>query len=223
MIKPASQCSNPLQTNNISLSNYIFGEKKASISTHSATRYLDTASETFSSVLPPKTKENHSRRTSSYHHRQRSIYIPAEFHNETSVQVSKIRESPVHTHNLSDADSVVYLDPGDNMSLNTTLRQKYTDHKHEFQLSMVETASGSILSTEKPKKDLECFGNNATTAYCRYCKVDVHTIVDFNSSYNSKFLKAISSVVACCNYPNWFAAYRVHKCPVCSLVLGKSR
>lgn len=218
-----------VQANDKNLSSQIFAEKKKKNSSTSATRYLNKTDKNDSSpmFLPPKSKESCHRRTNS-HHRQRSIYFPPDTNLENMLAGLRNNESPAHTRNPSDADSVVYLGPGDCSSLNNTYRQEGSEKKHEFQLSIVETASGSLLSTEKPPispciRSIPKLGDNETTSYCRFCKKDVHTVVEINSCYSSKLLKAFSKFFTCCSYPSWMADYFVHKCPHCSLVLGKSR
>ena len=207
------------------IGNTIFSEKpKQPIATNSAIRYHQNSPKDFSSYdLPPKTREIPNRRMSC-HHRQRSIYIPSEINIESIMSYS--REAAVHVRNPSDTDSVIYQGPGD--SLNNSARQDYAESKTELQLSVVETASGSILSIEKShisgkNESIQSLGQHSVAVYCRYCREDVHTVVDFNECYRSKILNAISNIISCCNYPKWIAEYRVHKCPKCSLVLGKSR
>ena len=211
------------------LSSTIFIEKpNQPIPTSSATRYqFNSPEEVSPRQLPPKTCEIPNRRKSS-HHRQRSIYIASDVNIESPMHYLRPRESSVHIYNPSDTDSVIYLGPGDCTSLNSSTRQDYIEGKAELQLSSVETASGSILSIEKDSiskkgEPIQSLGEQSVAVYCRYCKEDVHTDVDFNSCYSSKILNALSSVIGCCKYPNWLAEYRVHKCPRCSLVLGKSR
>ncbi|OMJ88658.1 hypothetical protein SteCoe_9356 [Stentor coeruleus] len=218
-----------VQTNDKNLSSLIFAEKKTKNSTTSATRYLNKIdkNETSPILLPRKSKEYCYRRTNS-NHRQRSIYFPLDANIENMLIGLKDNESPVHTRNPSDADSVVYLGPGDCSSLNSTFRKESSEKRHEFQLSIVETASGSLLSTEKPSissciRSIPKLGDNETTSYCRFCKKDVHTVVEINSCYSNKLLQAFSKFFTCCSYPSWMADYFVHKCPHCSLVLGKSR
>lgn len=204
------------------MAHHIFSDNKKKVSAHSAARYSykPELSEGSPQELPAKTKKKVHRRTNS-HHRQHSIYFPPDSNLESMLFHLKTHENLSHTRNLSDADSVVYLGPGDYSNLNTEI-QENSDKKNEFQLSIIETAAGSILSTEKPSI-LPILGEIGISTYCRYCKCDVHTTVDFNQCYTSKILKAVSSVITCCSYPDWLAAYRVHKCPDCSLVLGKSR
>ena len=206
MIKSKDYNSAQIIEENKKLRSYIFGDKKLGIiSTNSATRYLfKQDSEEFSSILPQKRRENNFRCGYS-HHRQRSIYFPQGSAIETTLESLKNEENSSHIYNLSDADSVVYLGPDDCSSLNNTYREE-TD-KNDFQISIVETAVGSILSIEKPSSSMQSkripsLGETATACYCRFCKRDVHTVIDFNSCYNSKLLKVISSFISCCNYPN---------------------
>ena len=199
----------------------IFADKQNLPVKSSNIRYLN-GKENINPVEIPPTKPTHRRLGS--HHRQQSIYFPAEFPLETVIESLKPPENPSHNRNLSDADSVVYLGPGDKDAVKPVNVIKKT----EFRLSVVETATGSLLSTEKPpvspkKKFLPCLGEVETTSFCRFCKKDVHTKVQINSCYSSKILTAFSSIFGCCNYPDWMASYIVHKCPTCSLVLGKSR
>ena len=206
------------------LSDLIFGDKKPSLkSTNSAARYsykIDSA-DSSPSVLPPLNKDPLHRRNNS-HHRQRSIYYPPDSNIEQVLSALK-NESPVHIRNLSDADSVVYLAPGD--SLNNTYRQE--GKKHEFQISIIETAAGSIVSTEKPgntnNHGVPMLGLMETMAFCRFCRKEVHTKIEINSCYDNKILNVMSSIISCCSCSNWMGAIKVHKCPYCSLVLGKSR
>ena len=211
------------------LTSVIFTDKRTRTTSISSNRYSCKSDSTDASplILPPKGKDSAHRRTGS-HQRQRSIYYPPDTNLETILNVLKNNESPAHVRNLSDADSVVYLGPGDCNSLNNTYRQENTEKKLELQLSMIETASGSLVSTEKPPmspafKIIPQLGNNETTSFCRFCKKDVHTRVEFNSCYGGNILNAFSKLFTCCNYPSWMSGYIVHKCPECSLVLGKSR
>lgn len=198
----------------------IFADKQTQ-SKPSNIRYKSGKENNDPSQMPPK-KPMHRRAGS--HHRQQSIYFPPESPLETIIQSLKPPDIPSHNRNLSDTDSVVYLGPGDK----DVSKCENVPKKVELRLSVVETATGSLLSTEKPivspkKKMLPTLGNNETTSYCRYCKKDVHTRVEFNSCYSNRILKAVSSIIGCCSYPSWMASYIVHKCPTCSLVLGKSR
>jgi hypothetical protein len=201
----------------------IFSEKTRFQGKKSNVRYSN-GKENAEPGLNPPSRPSHRR--SGSHHRQQSIYFPPETALDTVISSLKPPEKCQKHRNLSDADSVIFLGPSDQEV--TKPHSEATEKKSEFQLSIVETATGSLLSTEKPpvsprKKQMPCLGNTATTSFCRFCKRDVHTKVEFNSCYNSKLLTAFSSLIGCCSYPNWMASYIVHKCPNCSLVLGKSR
>ena len=204
----------------------IFSEKSNFQGKKSNIRYSN-GKENFdpSQVSGPPVKACHRR--SGSHHRQQSIYFPPEATVETVINSLKPSDKPQKHRNLSDADSVVFLGPADQEITQKSIGET-TGKKSEFQMSIIETATGSLLSTDKPPvsprmKQMPCLGNTATTSFCRFCKRDVHTKVEFNSCYNSKLLTAFSSLIGCCSYPSWMASYIVHKCPNCSLVLGKSR
>ena len=204
----------------------IFSEKTKFQGKKSNVRYSNTK-ENFDpgQVSVPPAKPSHRR--SGSHHRQQSIYFPPEATTESIINSLKPSDKPQKHRNLSDADSVILLGLAD-QEVTEKLIGGSTGKRSEFKMSVIETATESLLSTDKTpvsprKKQMPCLGNTATTSFCRFCKRDVHTKVEFNSCYNNKLLTAFSSLIGCCSYPSWMASYIVHKCPDCSLVLGKSR
>ena len=73
-------------------------------------------------------------------------------------------------------------------------------------------------------KSLQALGNTPCAIYCRYCKIDVHSNIEYyNTRISGGILKMFSSIFTCCNGPLWLSNMTVHKCPNCSLVLAKCR
>ena len=76
---------------------------------------------------------------------------------------------------------------------------------------------------ESVRASLPIYGSLPCTARCPTCRCDVHTVVSLSSGMPSPVLQLLSSVFACCQGPAWFNELKVHRCPVCSTVLGKGR
>ncbi|OMJ96259.1 hypothetical protein SteCoe_231 [Stentor coeruleus] len=118
---------------------------------------------------------------------------------------------PSHLHNVSDADSVVYVAPEDG-------------EKDSIDMKMGLSESGKENTCDSVRSSLIVLENSPCSVYCRYCKIDVHTAIEFyNTRVPGKFLKMFSSIFTCCSGPLWLNNYKVHKCPHCSLVLAKCR
>lgn len=118
--------------------------------------------------------------------------------------------SPSHLRNISDADSVVYISPEEN--------------KCSLDIKPPPFMFGKENRREELRGSMNIMGNTPCTAYCRYCKVDVHTTVElYNAGVSGGVLKFFSSVFTCCSGPLWLNNLKVHKCPQCSLVLAKCR
>jgi LITAF-like zinc ribbon domain. len=116
--------------------------------------------------------------------------------------------SPSHLRRISDADSVIYYTPEDGKCS--------LDIKPPFRFGKENNGSG--------RNSLMVLENMPLTVYCRYCKHDVHSKVEaYNAGIPQGFLSVFSSIFTCCNGPLWFNKMKVHKCPRCSLVLGKCR
>ncbi|OMJ82794.1 hypothetical protein SteCoe_16389 [Stentor coeruleus] len=118
---------------------------------------------------------------------------------------------PSHLRNASDADSVVYVAAED-------LKKGSIDMKIGLSESGKENTCDSVRSS------LIVLENSPCSVYCRYCKTDVHTAIEFyNTRVPGRFLRIFSSIFTCCSGPLWLNNYKVHKCPHCSLVLAKCR
>ncbi|OMJ68519.1 hypothetical protein SteCoe_33997 [Stentor coeruleus] len=112
-----------------------------------------------------------------------------------------------HRRNISDADSVIYM---------CSDEEKY--------LSDYKSQPPFILADMRNRNSLPILEGAPCTAYCRYCKKDVHTIVEIHNTHLSNgVLRIFSSIFSCCSLPNWLRNARVHKCPNCSLVIAKCK
>ena len=111
-----------------------------------------------------------------------------------------------HIRNISDTDSVVYIGSDDER------------HLHDFKFQPF------VLGEIQNRESLLVLDNTPCTAYCRYCKIDVHTSVEFyNTKLSKGVMKVVASIFSCCTLPTWINTLRVHKCPYCSLVIAKCR
>lgn len=118
---------------------------------------------------------------------------------------------PSHLRNASDADSVVYVVPEDGK-------------KGSIDMKMGLSESGKENTCDSVRSSLVVLENSPCSVYCRYCKIDVHTTIEFyNTRVPGRFLRMFSSIFTCCSGPLWLNNYKVHKCPRCSLVLAKCR
>ena len=118
--------------------------------------------------------------------------------------------SPSHLRNVSDADSVIYVSPEEN--------------KCSLDIRPPPFGFGKENRKEEGRGSVAMMGSTPCTMYCRYCKSDVHTSVElYNAGISGGVLKIFSSIFTCCTGPMWINNLRVHKCPRCSLVLGKCR
>lgn len=127
----------------------------------------------------------------------------------------KSRGKKSHLRNVSDADSVVYIGSDE--------KRFYGTNSQSFVLGEKPRQSLGILEDIKNKEVLVVLENAPCMAYCRYCKVDVHTEIEFYTSrVPKKMMKAFASIFSCCSI-GWIDGYRVHKCPNCSLVIAKCR
>ena len=125
----------------------------------------------------------------------------------------KSRGKKSHLRNVSDADSVVYIGSD----------EKRFYGAQPFVLGEKPRQSLGILEDIRNKEVLVVLENTPCMAYCRYCKVDVHTEIEFYTSrVPKKMMKAFASIFSCCSI-GWIDGYRVHKCPNCSLVIAKCR
>lgn len=107
-----------------------------------------------------------------------------------------------HIRHISDTDSVIYIGSEDDRSGNKIYN----------------------LTSNDKRDSLITLGNTPCTAYCRHCRVDVHTIVEFhNAKISQKMARIFSSVFSCCSLPVWLSKLRVHKCPNCFLIIAKCR
>ena len=98
-----------------------------------------------------------------------------------------------HSRNISDADSVI--------------------HKTE---ESVKKLSPSVRGSLPILESTPC------TLFCPCCKVQVHSQLDiYSQSVSKKLLSIFASIFSCCESPVWLNSMRVHKCPYCSLVLGR--
>lgn len=132
----------------------------------------------------------------------------------TSKAISMCTEdsrSPCHIKNASDADSVIYVAPEE-------VKKESIDMKIKLSQMAKENTCESVRSS------LAMLENTPSSVFCRFCKVDVHTTIEFyNTRVPGGFLRMFSSIFTCCNGPLWLNNYKVHKCPRCSLVLAKCR
>jgi hypothetical protein len=97
-----------------------------------------------------------------------------------------------HSRNISDADSVIHKTEESVKKLHTSLR-------------------GSLPILE----------STPCTAFCPYCKIQVHTSIElYSQSFSKKVISLFASILSCCEAP-WLSNMKVHKCPHCSLVLGR--
>lgn len=111
--------------------------------------------------------------------------------------------SPCCLNNASDTESVIHV-VGDKRKL--------------------ETKQGKENVRESVGKSLQVLDSSPCSIYCRFCKVDVHSSIEYyNTRMSGGLLKVFSSIFTCCSGPLWLSNMKVHKCPKCSLVLAKCR
>lgn len=155
---------------------------------------------------------NHMRKIS--HSRQKSINdchdmskltSKKELSTRNTSKVSMYTEdsrSPIGGHNASESESIIQILP-------------------DRQVSPIENKENVRTSVGK---SLQVLDNTPCAVYCRYCKIDVHSNIEYyNTRMSGGILKMFSSIFTCCNGPLWLSSMRVHKCPNCSLVLAKCR
>ena len=121
-----------------------------------------------------------------------------------------------HLRNASDADSVVYIGSDD--------RQLYEINSNYLGIGEIKQRQSIIPEEISGGESLAVLENAPCMAYCKYCKIDVHTEVEFYTTKISKgLMKAFSSIFSCCSMNGWVDGYRVHKCPNCLLIIAKCR
>lgn len=164
-------------------------------------------------------------------------------HEESNSNAPSRNQSPrFHTRNVSDADSVIYMGFED-ITNSKNFTQKNYEKLQKSVLSSQETVINksmkklrndeNVIETKKSvKKSMQSYdraplpvlGNMPSSVYCNFCKMYVHSKVDFlNAKVPGPILKVFSSFFTCCQVPAWLNTYRVHRCPNCTLVLAKSR
>ena len=177
--------------------------------------------------MPVENKENipvvevaaPPRRRKSSHFRKPSVYIPTNQRAEDVIsQVASLttRKSSIstetgHNRRVSDADSVML---GQDESFVTGNQRFSAD---SLDKSLTE-------SKESVRASIPVLGVTPRTCYCRFCKTEVCTEMGYNSlAVPTGIVGAIASLFNCWKGPRWLCDMRVHQCPHCKLVLGKSR
>ncbi|CAG9321905.1 unnamed protein product [Blepharisma stoltei] len=158
---------------------------------------------------------------------------------------SRNQSPKYHTRHISDADSVIYMGFGDDLTNSRTFGNQIEIKKSNViineEITVVsknirelvqndENAEENPVSLMKKSRQsyernpLPVLGNTPSSVYCTFCKTYVHTKIDFLSGkVPGPLLRMVSSVFACCQIPSWLNTMRVHRCPNCTLVLAKSR
>lgn len=112
-----------------------------------------------------------------------------------------------HRKNISDADSVIYMGSEE---------EKY------FRDSRLQPPM--CVSDIKNRESLPYLDNSPCMAYCKNCKKDIHTTLEIQSSHISTgILQIFTTLFSCCSLPTWLGSSRLHKCPICSLVIAKCK
>ncbi|OMJ92781.1 hypothetical protein SteCoe_4415 [Stentor coeruleus] len=112
-----------------------------------------------------------------------------------------------HRKNISDADSVIYMGSEE--------EKYFRDSRFQPQI---------CASDIKNRESLPFLENSPCMAYCKNCKKDIHTTLEIQSSHISTgILQIFSSLFSCCSLPTWLGNLRVHKCPICALVIAKCK
>lgn len=171
--------------------------------------------------LEPEIKSNklltfdphHTRKVS--HTRQKSIgdyedvsklTLRKEASTRNTSKVSMYTEdsrSPCFVNNASDTESVIHV----------------VGEKKKSQFMQ-----GKENVRESVGKSLQVLDSSPCCIYCRFCKLDVHSSIEYyNTRMSGGFLRVFSSIFTCCSGPLWLSNMKVHKCPNCSLVLAKCR
>lgn len=111
-----------------------------------------------------------------------------------------------HTRHASDADSVLYKEPDCKESL--------------IEKMPITVSTYNPFFTEE--KDLKSLGPVVCTTFCDMCKIETHTVLDFDEKDVPRtILQVVSNIFACCNTgPAWLNDRRVHKCFRCNNVVG---
>ncbi|OMJ69174.1 hypothetical protein SteCoe_33173 [Stentor coeruleus] len=110
-----------------------------------------------------------------------------------------------HRKNISDSDSVIYMGSEE---------EKY------FRDSRLQPPI--YVSDIKNRDSMPFLENSPCMAYCKHCRKDVHTSLEIQSPhFSTGILQIFTSLFSCCSLPTWLGNLRVHKCPVCSSVIGK--
>jgi hypothetical protein len=153
----------------------------------------------------------HARKPS--HSRQKSINDCQEISKLTLKKEASTRNtSKVSMYTEDSRSPCCALNPGESQSI------IQGDEKNLHGFGNKENVRTSV------GKSLQVIGNSPCAVYCRFCKVDVHSSVEYyNTRMSGGILKMFSSLFTCCNGPLWLCSMRVHKCPNCSLVLAKCR
>mmetsp|Transcript_15105 Transcript_15105/g.21971 ORF Transcript_15105/g.21971 Transcript_15105/m.21971 type:complete len:303 (+) Transcript_15105:72-980(+) len=186
-------------------------------------------------------KEPHSKKNSKI------VSFCSEVENLESRQPSTQPQSPKiqnqHVRNASDADSVIYMGPDEEKKIQElyedsleTYNSQILSEKNSPKLQ--ECSPRNVLKENNSQNDpvrgsrsigsvrgsLPVLGMTPCSAYCNYCKQQVHTKVEYqNPKLPSPFLTILSNIFTCCQAPNWLSTHRVHACPNCNLVIAKSR
>ncbi|CAG9314160.1 unnamed protein product [Blepharisma stoltei] len=80
------------------------------------------------------------------------------------------------------------------------------------------------MEREKNNPILPVLGSNPCTAYCEFCKMDVHTTVILRNSsvIVASFMELVHNLFGCCSNSIWLNRMRYHRCSNCGTVLGRS-
>ncbi|CAG9334520.1 unnamed protein product [Blepharisma stoltei] len=154
---------------------------------------------------------------------------------------SRNQSPKCHIRHASDADSVIYIGFGDDLT-NSKIFGNQKEARKSNKCEMGEetwinkSAEKALKNDEKQinsirnsrqsyeRNPLPVLGNMPSSVYCDFCKMYVHTKIEFLSKkVPGRVLKIFSSFFACCQIPVWLSKLRVHRCPHCALVLAKSR
>ena len=208
-------------------SNLIFSNSAhRSRSCRSERRYTSHNPKVFDQVIPYIEDSEVECKSSKF-----LTYQPNHMH-----KVSHIRQKSINDcHNMSNLTSKKEVS-----TRNTSKVSMYTEDSRSQYGVQNASESESVIQTPSLKqvnqienkenvrisvgKSLQALGNTPCAIYCRYCKMDIHSNIEYyNTRVSGGILKMFSSIFTCCNGPLWLSSMSVHKCPNCSLVLAKCR
>jgi hypothetical protein len=112
----------------------------------------------------------------------------------------------------------------DNSTIFTAFQsRKMTEEaKSSVGTSITEFRLATLSSPEGNKCIEGAMGSSPCAAYCGRCKTYVHTAIDYQEDTSANyFIKITQALTMCCGRPDWIYKLMVHRCPHCSIILGK--